>query len=405
MIKEKIIEKFLSQINKNQDKIIGVQLPSGKIISSSQPDYLIKFKTENALNYVLKDIEMGFGEGYMNGDIEIEGDLEEILKRGFYLANQMEQNKATTLIKNIFKWSVTRDKENIQYHYDIGDDFYKLFLDDSMTYSCAFFESPDMSLEDAQRLKRKIIYDKLQLNKNDTLLDIGCGWGSIILESAEKYGLKAVGITLSENQYKHVKEEIQKRNLEDRVEVYLMHYTQLPDLNKKFTKVVSVGMFEHVGREHYRDFFDKVYQVLDEGGLFLLHTIGKMHTDTQSRWIRKYIFPGGYLPSISEIMDSLCSFQFKYFLVDFDNWRMHYYYTLKRWRENFWKNIDKIRKMFDEKFIRMWDLYLTASAVSFWVGSNYVFQILLSKGVVNNYPVIERKFIPLTQKRFDLQHT
>ncbi|WP_297456900.1 class I SAM-dependent methyltransferase [Persephonella sp.] len=404
MIKEKIIEKFLSQINQNQDKIIGIQLPSGKIISSSKPDYLIKFKTETALNNVLKDIEMGFGEGYMNGDIEIEGDLEEILKRGFYLANQMEKNKATTLIKNIFRWSVSRDKENIQYHYDIGDDFYKLFLDDSMTYSCAFFESPDMSLEDAQKLKRKIIYDKLQLNENDTLLDIGCGWGSIILESAERYGLKAVGITLSENQYKHVKEEIKNRNLEDRVEVYLMHYTQLPDLNKKFTKVVSVGMFEHVGREHYRDFFDKVYQVLDKGGLFLLHTIGKMHTDTQSRWIRKYIFPGGYLPSISEIMDSLCSFQFKYFLVDFDNWRMHYYYTLKKWRENFWKNIDKIREMFDEKFIRMWDLYLIASAVSFWVGSNYVFQILLSKGVVNDYPVIERKFIPLAQEKFDLQH-
>ncbi|WP_461831282.1 class I SAM-dependent methyltransferase, partial [Aquifex sp.] len=126
-------------------------------------------------------------------------------------------------------------------------------------------------------------------------------------------------------------------------------------------------------------------------GLFLLHTIGKFHPDTQSRWIRKYIFPGGYLPSISEIEESLRGLDF--YLIDLDNWRMHYYWTLQKWRERFLKNVDKVRKMFDERFVRMWELYLTSAAVSFLIGSNYVFQILLSKGVKNDYPVIERKFM------------
>lgn len=300
------------------------------------------------------------------------------------------------VLKYIPLFRTLRDGKNVRYHYDLGNDFYKLWLDKSMTYSCAFFENPDMSIEEAQSLKRKIIYEKLRLNKNDTLLDIGCGWGSIILESAGLYGLKAVGITLSDNQYEYVKEEIKKRGLEEKVEIYKMHYIELPSLGKKFTKVVSVGMFEHVGKENYRAFFETVYKVMENGGLFLLHTIGKLHPDNQSRWIRRYIFPGGYLPSISELVDSFEGIDFT--LIDIDNLRIHYYWTLKKWKERFLMNLDKVRKMFDERFIRMWELYLTASAVSFLIGSNYVFQILLSKGVKNDYPIIERKFLEMEIK-------
>ena len=392
MIKEAIIERIISKLNEGEREVIGVKLPSGKVIPEGRIDHLIEFKNWEVIDRVLKDPEMGFGEGYMNGEIDIHGDLEEVIKRGMLLFREAKKEKNLfSILKHIPLFRTLKDEKNVKHHYDIGDDFYKLWLDESMTYSCAFFESPDMTIEEAQSLKRKIIYEKLRLNENDTLLDIGCGWGSIILESAQIYGLKAVGITLSENQYNHVKEEIKRRGLEGKVEVYLMHYKDLPKLGMKFNKVVSVGMFEHVGRENYKLFFETVYKVMQENGLFLLHTIGKMHPDTQSRWIRKYIFPGGYLPSIKEIMEALEPYEF--YLIDFDNWRMHYYWTLKKWKERFWKNIDQIRKMFDERFIRMWNLYLTSSAVSFLIGSNYVFQILLSKGVVNNYPVIERKFI------------
>ena len=393
LVKEKLIEKIISKLNENQEEIIGIELPNGKRIPAKNINHLIRFKNWTVLNRTLKDLEMGFAEGYMEGDIEILGDLEKILIRGISFSNETQNERLFSILKSIIPSKKENDKKNIKHHYDLGNDFYKLFLDKSMTYSCAFFENPQMDLEEAQRLKRKIIFEKLQLKENDTLLDIGCGWGSIIIESAQIYGLKSVGITLSKNQYEYIKNLIKSKDLEDRVEVHFLHYEDLPKLNKKFTKVVSVGMFEHVGKENYTKFFKTVYNVMDEKGLFLLHTIGKMHPESQSRWIRKYIFPGGYLPSISEIMRSLSPLQFKFYLVDFDNWRIHYYWTLKKWKENFYSNIDKIKQMFDDRFIRMWDLYLTSSAASFLIGSNYVFQILLSKGVNNRYPIIERKFI------------
>jgi len=391
MIKEAIVERVVNKLNENQGEKIGVELPNGRRIPEFPVEHLISFKTWESLDYVLKDPEMGFGEGYMNGNIEVEGDLEEVIKRGMELFRDTKKfDKLFGILKHIPLFRTQRDERNVKHHYDLGNDFYKLWLDKSMTYSCAFFEDPNMSIEEAQSLKRKIIYEKLQLKEGDTLLDIGCGWGSIILESAELYNVKSVGITLSDNQYEYVKEEIKRRGLQDRVEVYKMHYLELPKLGRKFNKVVSVGMFEHVGKENYSDFFKTVYQVMEEGGLFLLHTIGKLHPDTQSRWIRKYIFPGGYLPSISEIVDSFIGLNFA--LIDVDNWRMHYYWTLKKWRERFYEHLDEIRKMFDDRFVRMWELYLTASAVSFLIGSNYVFQVLLSKGVKNDYPVIKREF-------------
>lgn len=396
MVKEVIVERVVSKLNEGEVEKIGAQLPNGKRIPQEPVKHLIRFKNWKSLDYLLRDPEMGFGEGYTNGDIEVEGDLEEVVKRGMLLFKETkrEGEKLFKIVKFFPLFKTSADKRNVQYHYDLGNDFYKLWLDESMTYSCAFFESPDKTIEEVQQKKREIIYEKLQLNSGDTLLDIGCGWGSIILESAERFGLKAVGITLSENQYEYVKEEIKRRGLEGRVEVYLMHYEELPKLKRKFTKVVSVGMFEHVGKENYKKFFKTVYSVLEEGGLFLLHTIGKLHPDSQSRWIRRYIFPGGYLPSISEVLEGMRDFDFT--LIDLDNWRMHYYWTLKKWKERFLKNLDKVKEKYGERFVRMWELYLTASAVSFLIGSNYVFQFLLSKGVKNDYPVIERKFLEET---------
>ncbi|GAB6066322.1 class I SAM-dependent methyltransferase [Aquifex pyrophilus] len=391
MIKETIIERIVNKLNDGYQEKIGVELPDGKRIPEGEVKHLVRFKSWDALSYTLRDPEMGFGESYMNGDIDVEGSLEEVIKRGMKVFRDTEKEKLFSILRHIPLFRTFRDEKNVKHHYDLGNDFYKLWLDESMTYSCAFFENPEMSIEEAQSLKRRIIFEKLRLKEGDRLLDIGCGWGSIILEAGEVYGANAVGITLSDNQYEYVKEKIRERGLEGKVEVYKLHYKDLPKLGKKFNKVVSVGMFEHVGRENYRLFFETVYKVMEDKGLFLLHTIGKFHPDTQSRWIRKYIFPGGYLPSISEIEESLRELEF--YLIDFDNWRMHYYWTLQKWKERFLKNVDKVREMFGERFVRMWELYLTSAAVSFLIGSNYVFQILLSKGVKNDYPVIERKFI------------
>ncbi len=211
MLKEKVLEILLSKINKDQKEKIGVKFPNGKILPQEHIDHLIEFKNWKALDRTLKDLEMGFGESYMNGDIDIKGDLEKILIRGITLANELQNEKLFKVINFLSLSNKEKDEENVRYHYDLGNEFYKLFLDKSMTYSCAFFENPQMSLEEAQELKRKIIFEKLQLNKEDTLLDVGCGWGSIIIESAEIYNIKTVGITLSKNQYEYIKNLIKKK--------------------------------------------------------------------------------------------------------------------------------------------------------------------------------------------------
>ncbi len=393
MIRERVVRKILEEVNSRAEESVGVRFPDGREIPEGRVDHRVVFKSWDVLKRTLKDLEMGFGEGYMRGEIEVEGDLEKVLIAGSRYLNELEGSRGFSAF--LFKLTNTlsavnkiKEKRNVQHHYDLGDEFYKLWLDESMTYSCAFFPSPDASLEEAQREKRRIIFEKLLLEEGDRLLDIGCGWGSIILEAAQEYGAHSVGITLSENQYRHVKEEIRRRGLEGRVEVYLMHYADLPKLGRKFNKVVSVGMFEHVGREHYRTFFKTVNSVMEEGGMFLLHTIGKVHPGSQSRWIRKYIFPGGYLPGIAEV---LCAFEgLDFCLIDLDDWRPHYYRTLKEWRRRFWEKVETVREMYGEEFVRMWDLYLVSSAVSFYTGSNHLFQFLLSKGVKNDYPIMRR---------------
>lgn len=215
--------------------------------------------------------------------------------------------------------------------------------------------------------------------------------GSIILESAKLYPITTVGIILSKNQYEYVKERIKQEGLKGRVEVYLMHYEDLPKLGLKFNKVVSVGMFEHVGKGRHRKFFEVVSKIMEDGGLFLLHTIGKVHPSSQSRWIRKYIFPGGYLPSIEEVLRAVRHLDFN--LIDVDDWRFHYYFTLKEWLRRFYSVGDYVKEKYGEEFFRMWELYLVTSAVSFYNGSNHLLQFLFSKGVVNNYLVMRRSFL------------
>ena len=395
-MRERMLRKFIEEINAMGEESIGVRLPDGREIPEGRVDHRVSFRSWSSLRRVLSDPEMGFGEAYMRGEVEVEGELEKVLLAGNRYVNRMEGSRNFSafffkVINGVSFINKLKERENVRKHYDLGNEFYSLWLDRSMTYSCAFFNSPDMSLEDAQIEKRRIIYEKLQLQDGDRLLDIGCGWGSIILESAETYDIECVGITLSENQYRHIEEEIDRRGLKGKVKVYLMHYADLPELREKFNKVVSVGMFEHVGKEHYRAFFRTVSEVMDEGGLFLLHTIGKVHPGVQSRWIRKYIFPGGYLPGIPEV---ICAFEgMDFCLIDIDDWRLHYYRTLKEWRKRFWEKVDVIWELYGEEFVRMWDLYLASSAASFLTGSNHLFQFLLSKGVKNDYPVIKRRFL------------
>ncbi len=369
-----------------------VVLPSGQKIGSYE-NIEIVFKTWNSLIHTMIDPEMGFCEGFMKGEIEVKGDLEEVIKFGITQRNKGTLKRVVSKILNLLYTVISNegnDTDNVRYHYDIDESFYKDWLDESMTYSCAFFEEDKISLEEAQRKKREIIYEKLKLEPGDRLLDIGCGWGSLIIEAGGKFDIECVGITLSKNQYEFAKRKIEEKGLSSKVEVYMMHFLDLKSLNRKFNKIVSVGMFEHVGKKNLGKFFEIVHSVSEEGSLFLLHTIGKPFEGPQSRWIRKRIFPGGYIPGLNEILKYMSIYGFN--LIDIDDWRLHYYKTLREWRLRFLRNKERYERLYGKDFVRMWYLYLVSAGVSFLVGSNHLFQILMSKGINNSYPVIKRTY-------------
>ncbi len=384
-----IVKSFLKGI----DLPFNIVLPSGLKYGNNSKTTVI-FKTWKSVFETLIDTEMGFCENFVDGSIEVEGNIEEVIKFGISFKKRKTVKdifiKIIDFIYTFNAFNTHRDSENISYHYDIDDNFYKDWLDDSMTYSCAFFEDHRITLEEAQRKKREIIYEKLKLEKGDKLLDIGCGWGSLIMESAEKFGIISVGITLSENQYNFIKEKIKEKGLEKKVQVYLMHYNDLPSLRERFNKIVSVGMFEHVGKNNIDIFFERVKTIAEDKALFLLHTIGKPFEGKQSRWIRKRIFPGGYIPGLNEILRGINKYGFN--LIDIDDWRLHYYLTLKEWKKRFIEKKEVFERKYGNSFIRMWYLYLAGAGVSFLVGNNHLFQVLMSKGVNNEYPVIQRRY-------------
>ncbi len=268
-----------------------------------------------------------------------------------------------------------KSKENLAHQYDISEKFYDLFLDEKRQYSCAYFKNEDDTLEVAQNNKIDHIIKKLNLKPNQKVLDIGCGWGTLAIDIAKKTQCEVVGITLSKNQLEYAKQKAKEMNLENQVEFRLADYRQL---NEKFDRVVSVGMFEHVGRNFYKKYFNKVYDFLNEDGVALIHTIGSVSPPRAPQpWITKYIFPGGYTPSLSEV--SLPIERSGLILSDIEVLRTHYQHTLRNWKDRFMSKKGEVLEMFDEKFFRMWEFYLAGCEMAFKWGDQVVFQLQLSK--------------------------
>ena len=260
-----------------------------------------------------------------------------------------------------------------------------MWLDDTLSYSCAYFKNENESLGEAQLNKIHHLLKKLNLREGITLLDIGCGWGALLIEAAKLYKIKGLGITLSEEQFKAFKERIEKENLQDYLQVKLMDYRELEKSGLLFDRVVSVGMLEHVGRSNYDLFMKCVSKVLKKEGVFVLHYISGLYESEGDAWIKKYIFPGGVIPTLREIIS--LSADYKFYTVDVESLRMHYYKTLLKWADNFEKNTDKVREMFDEKFVRMWRMYLYSCAACFYTGVIDLHQIVFTKGVNNSLPL------------------
>ena len=354
-------------------------------VGENEPLFKIILKKPIPKKDILTSTTLAFGEAYMNGDLEVEGDfllmLNTVLKY---------KEKFSTDFKGLPKIfsnlvSTKKQKEEVTYHYDIGNDFYKLWLDDTLSYSCAYFKNESESLGEAQLNKIHHLLKKLNLSEGMTLLDIGCGWGALLIEAAKLYKIKGLGITLSEEQYKAFKEKIEKENLQDYLQVKLMDYRELEKSGLLFDRVVSVGMLEHVGRSNYDLFMKCVSKVLKKEGVFVLHYISGLYESEGDAWIRKYIFPGGVIPTLREIIS--LSADYRFYTVDVESLRMHYYKTLIKWAENFEKNTDKVREMFDEKFVRMWRMYLYSCAACFYTGVIDLHQIVFTKGVNNSLPL------------------
>jgi len=358
----------------------------------SEPYVKIRFTNKFIQNKIFLNPGLYIGEAYMNKQLVIEeGSIEDFISiitasyneflKGHWFLKFFE--KTSTFLKSFQQLNrIISSKKNVEHHYDLNEDLYRLFLDKDMQYSCAYFHNDNISLDQAQIDKKKHIIKKLQIDINSSILDIGCGWGGLALQIAKETGAKVKGITLSKNQLLTAKKRAQEEGLNDKVEFALQDYRSEKGF---YDRIVSVGMFEHVGVNYFSNFFFKTQELLKKNGILLLHTIGQIGKPTAtSPWIRKYIFPGGYIPSMSEIVN-VCEKQ-NIIISDIEILRHHYALTLKHWYKNTLKNKDKIIKMFDKRFFRMWEFYLLISQYSFKNMGNVVFQIQITKNI-NNLPL------------------
>lgn len=377
MLEKQMIKFILSKWNYGNFRIVFWDQEEFHV--GNQPaKFSLIFKEKIPFLKLFSDTSLVFAKHYMESKLEIEGDYDEIAKVLYYFSNKRFLKNTEDILSKIAQ---KQESKNIKSHYDIGNDFYKLWLDDTMSYSCAYFKTSSDTLYEAQINKIEHTLKKLDLKPNEKLLDIGCGWGWLSIIVAQKYGVKVVGITISEEQCKKAQERVKELKLEDRVEIRLQNYQDL-EFEDYFDKVVSVGMFEHVGKENLGLYFMKAKQVLKPGGSMLLHSILAMFEGKTNAWIDKYIFPGGYLPSLREVVSAMSEWDFHLLLAE--SLRIHYAKTLDMWSNNFNQVLPQVRKKYDEEFIRMWDLYLRSCASAFRVGSVDLFQFLITKEINNN---------------------
>jgi cyclopropane-fatty-acyl-phospholipid synthase len=349
----------------------------------------IRFNTHAAERGVLLDPELRFGEAYMDGSLVVEqGSIADVLA---VILGQRRDGKPPLwarpqwLIRYLYRRLMQfnpppRARRNVAHHYDLDGQLYSLFLDADRQYSCGYFEAPGQSLDDAQLAKKRHLAAKLVLAPGQRVLDIGCGWGGLALYIAELTGARVTGITLSKEQHAIANVRAAEKRLAQPPEFRLQDYR---DVNDRFDRIVSVGMFEHVGVSHYDTFFRKCATLLDDDGVMLLHSIGRSEgPNVTNPWIAKYIFPGGYIPALSEVLPAVE--QSGLLVTDVEILRLHYAETLKNWRERFLAQRGEAERLYDDRFVRMWEFYLAAAEMAFREQAMMVFQLQLAKrqGVV-----------------------
>jgi cyclopropane-fatty-acyl-phospholipid synthase len=353
-----------------------------KLGDGSGPPLAVRFTTRSAQRAALLDPELKLGEAYMDGTFVVEqGTIADVLAVLLRQAPVLSPNWAFAhLLRRIFRRLQqhnprSRSRHNVAHHYDLDGRLYSLFLDGDQQYSCAYFETPDQSLDDAQLAKKRHLAAKLYLPPDANVLDIGCGWGGLALYLAGIAGAHVTGITLSQEQFQRAQTRALERGLTQDTTFKLVDYR---DVEGRFDRIVSVGMFEHVGVGFYDTFFGRCAELLTDDGVALLHTIGRSGPRSITNpWIAKYIFPGGSIPALSEVLPAIE--RAGLIVSDVEILQLHYAETLKAWRERFLAHREEVVRLYDQRFVRMWEFYLACSEMAFREGDMVIFQIQMAK--------------------------
>ena len=339
----------------------------------------IRFLNRAALLGWVWDPELNFGETYMSGAVEIQGDLVGVLE-AVYRALGRPARRPWWL------WQKSNDaraaQENVHHHYDLGNEFYRLWLDRDLVYTCAYFPTPAATLEEAQIAKMDLVCRKLYLQPGDRVLEAGCGWGSLALFMARRYGVTVRAFNISSEQIAYARHRAEEEGLADRVEFVEDDYRHV---GGSYDVFVSIGMLEHVGAPDYPTLGRVIDRSLTEGGRGLLHFIGRSQPEPLNPWIRKRIFPGAYAPTLSEVFEHVLQ-PHAFSVLDVENLRLHYAKTLEHWGRRFDGSADQVAAMFDDAFVRAWRLYLAGSQASFTTGWMQLFQVLFARGANNALP-------------------
>jgi len=367
---------------------VQLVLWSGEEISISQEPMVarVHIREPGALRRLVLDPELYFGDDYMAGRIEVEGYFVEFFETVYRALQQaprpgLARRTLRSWLARPRRNTLDDSRENIYHHYDLGNEFYKLWLDSDMLYTCAYFPSASVSLEEAQAAKMDHVCHKLELKPGHTVVEAGCGWGSLARHMAKYYGVTVKAYNISRQQIAYARERAQAEGLADRVEYIEDDYR---NIRGEYDAFVSVGMLEHVGVENYPTLGAVVKRSLRESGRGLIHSIGRNRPGKMSAWIERRIFPGAHPPTLSEMMQIFEQHNFS--VLDAENLRLHYGKTLAHWLERFEANADKIEAMTDRAFVRAWRLYLAGSLASFTAGDLQLFQVVFAHCSCNDVP-------------------
>jgi cyclopropane-fatty-acyl-phospholipid synthase len=368
--------------------LIAIDLWNGEEITvAPSPAMRMRVRSRAALYRLIRNPELHFGDLYSAGHIEVEGDLVAFLEAAYRgVSLQLRRSRFARLRARLTNRprtnSLEGSRDNIHHHYDLGNDFYRLWLDEAaMQYTCAYFPDPSMTLEQAQLAKLDHVAKKLRLKPGERVVEAGCGWGGLARHFARHYGVTVRAYNISREQVAYARDKAREEGLEGRVEYVLDDYR---NIEGEYDVFVSIGMLEHVGRENYRALGDVIDRCLAGHGRGLIHSIGRNQPNKMNAWVEKRIFPGAYPPTLGEMSEIFEPNELS--VLDVENLRLHYAVTLDHWLKRFERRVDDVARMFDAFFVRAWRLYLAGSKAAFTTGSLQLFQVLFARGAANDLP-------------------